>query len=87
MPNPNSNDRSPRQPRMGRSAWMWGVIILFVLGYLIMLGPEQTRRGLVAVYGVGLLQPVPLTVELEDVKRRLTMLTRPELEAMAVTVM
>ncbi|MDR1745056.1 MAG: ATP-dependent metallopeptidase FtsH/Yme1/Tma family protein, partial [Planctomycetota bacterium] len=45
MPNPHDNDRSPRQPRMGRSAWMWGLIVLFVLGYLVMLGPEQAKRG------------------------------------------
>ena len=45
MANPNDNDRS-RQPRMGRSAWMWGLILLFVLGFLVMQGPgDQARRG------------------------------------------
>ncbi len=44
MANPFDNDRN-RQPRMGRSAWMWGLIVLFVLGYLVMLGPEQSKRG------------------------------------------
>ncbi len=46
MANPFDNDRSPRQPRMGRSMWMWGVIILFVLGVLFLQGPgDQARRG------------------------------------------
>ena len=46
MANPYDNDRSPRQPRMGRSTWMWGLIVLFILGFLVMQGPgDQARRG------------------------------------------
>ena len=41
---------------------------------------EQNRENLKAIYGVGLLEPVPLQIELEDVRRRLAMLTRPELQ-------
>lgn len=45
MPNPY-DDRQPRQPRMGRSAWMWALIAIFVLGFLFMQGPsEQARAG------------------------------------------
>ena len=42
---------------------------------------EQNRENLKAIYGAGLLEPVPLQVELDDVRRRLAMLTRPELDA------
>ncbi len=46
MANPFDNDRPPRQPRMGRSMWMWAVIILFVLGVLVLQGPgDSARRG------------------------------------------
>ncbi len=46
MPNPQDNDRSPRQPKVGRSGWMWGIIVLFVLAYLVVQGPnEQARTG------------------------------------------
>ena len=41
---------------------------------------EQARQSLIAIHGAGLLQPVPLTIELEVVKNRLAMLTRPELD-------
>ncbi|MCD8349942.1 MAG: ATP-dependent zinc metalloprotease FtsH [Planctomycetaceae bacterium] len=55
------NDRSPRPPRMGRSAWMWGLIVLFVLGFLVMQGPgEQARRG----------REIPYSNFLDDVDKR-----------------
>ena len=41
---------------------------------------ETARQGLIAIYGVGLLEPLPLEWELDDIRRRLAMLTRPELE-------
>ncbi len=44
MANPN-DDRS-RSPRMGRSMWLWGIIILFVLGVMYMQGGgSQANRG------------------------------------------
>ena len=40
----------------------------------------QGAADLQAVHGAGLLEPVSLSMELEAVQRRLTMLTRPELD-------
>ena len=47
MASPFDNDRpQQRQPRMGRSMWMWGFIFLFVLAYFAMQGQgDQSRRG------------------------------------------
>ncbi len=46
MANAPDGDRSPRQPRMGRSMWMWGVILLFLLAFLAIQGPgDAGRRG------------------------------------------
>ncbi len=43
---PNPNDNTPRHPRPGRSAWMWGLIVLCVLAFLVIQGPgDQSRRG------------------------------------------
>ncbi len=43
---PKPNDNAPRNPRPGRSAWMWGLIILFVLAFLVVQGPgDQARKG------------------------------------------
>ncbi len=39
----NPNDIGPRTPR--RSGWMWGIIVLFVLAYLVMQGPGEQARG------------------------------------------
>lgn len=41
---------------------------------------EQSRTSLITIYGAGLMQTVPLELELDDVCRRLAMLTRPELD-------
>ena len=41
---------------------------------------ERTRQDIIDVYGVGLMQPVLLELELENIKQRLAMLTRPELD-------
>lgn len=41
---------------------------------------NQNREQIKAIYGVGLLETVPLEIELDEVRRRLAMLTRPELE-------
>lgn len=46
MANPFDSNRPSRPPRMGRSMWMWAVIIMFVLGVLVVQGPgDQARRG------------------------------------------
>ncbi|MCC8189448.1 MAG: ATP-dependent zinc metalloprotease FtsH [Planctomycetes bacterium] len=44
MANPFDNG-GPRQPRMGRSAWMWAVIIVFILGILLVQNPGDQSRG------------------------------------------
>ena len=41
----------------------------------------QSRADLVTVYGKALMQPEALQIELEGVQARLSMLTRPELDA------
>ena len=41
---------------------------------------EQNRKNLIAVHGAGLLQPVPLEMELQEVQERLERLMRPELD-------
>ncbi len=38
MPSPYDNDRIPRQPRMGRSLWMWLVVGFLVLAVVAMQG-------------------------------------------------
>ncbi|MCL2000651.1 MAG: ATP-dependent zinc metalloprotease FtsH [Planctomycetes bacterium] len=46
MPSPFNQDRPSRPPRLGRSMWMWAIIILFILGILVLHGPgDQARRG------------------------------------------
>lgn len=40
----------------------------------------QNYEDIKAIYGAGLLEPVPLEMELAEVRERLKMLTRPELE-------
>lgn len=40
----------------------------------------QTEADLKAIYGIGLKQPQAMQKELEEVRQRLTMLTRPELQ-------
>ena len=42
---------------------------------------DQGRENIKAIYGAGLLDPVPLEMELAEVRKRLAMLTRPELDA------
>jgi len=41
---------------------------------------EQNRKNLIAIHGAGLLEPAPLDMELQEIRQRLTMLTRPELD-------
>lgn len=42
---------------------------------------EQNKQNLIAIHGAGLLEPAPLQMELDEVNKRLAMLTRPELDA------
>lgn len=40
----------------------------------------QSKEAILAIYGWGLSQPAPLSIELEEAKQRLARLTRPELK-------
>lgn len=41
----------------------------------------QSRKDMIEIYGMGLLQPQALQIELDEVRTRLAMLQRPELDA------
>jgi hypothetical protein len=66
----------------GEDAWALLLVALECIGK--MSGDrglyERSKSAICAIHGVGLFKPVPLKIELEDVRKSLTMLTRPELE-------